>query len=184
MADRGQAGLDEAPLAFWRVQLLIGVVLYSLGSLGVLLYLLATPNGPHRGALTVINAASFVAAIIIFWWLGLRLVRTHWRLTFFCTWTVFTLAVISSAAHLDGGVQSPLTSLLVLPVLFAGLAYPPAAVAALTTLADSLFVALVATGPSRSDRRMPSSAWPSWPPVCWPSPVRPTGACRIAGWRS
>jgi diguanylate cyclase (GGDEF)-like protein len=62
--------------------------------------------------------------------------------------------VIAAAAGLDGGVQSPVTGMLVLPVLFAALVYPLSTVIALAVLAELFYVTVATTGgfvsPSRA----------------------------------
>ena len=82
-----------------------------------------------------LGLVSIVAWIVVFWWVGIRLVDTHWRTPFFASWTVSTLGFIAVGAILDGGTKSPTSFMLVLPLLFAGLAYPPRTVSSLTVVA-------------------------------------------------
>jgi diguanylate cyclase (GGDEF)-like protein len=97
-----------------------------------LAYVLATPNGPHRGALVVLDILSMASWVGIFWWVGIRLVATKWRTPFFSSWTISSLGFIVVGTLLDGGTHSPMSYFLVLPLLFAGLAYPPRTVVTLT----------------------------------------------------
>ena len=108
---------------FWRSYVHIGVLTYSLGALVVLAYSLATPNGPHRLALLVLSCLSLLASIGPFRLLGLRLVTTKWSKAFFTSWAAMTFVFIAVGAVLDGGVRSPICYFLILPMLFAGLAY-------------------------------------------------------------
>lgn len=108
---------------FWRRYVHIGVLTYSLGALVVLGYALATPHGRHRAALVVLSCLSLVASIGPFRILGLRLVATRWSTLFFTAWAALTFGFIAVGAVLDGGVGSPVCYFLVLPMLFAGLAY-------------------------------------------------------------
>lgn len=133
MATRhGPRPVDELQADFWRRYVHVGVVTYGLGGLAALGYVLATPHGPHRGALLVLDAVSVGASISVFWWLGLRLSPTRWRTPFFSSWTVTTFTFIGVGIALDGGTSSPMSYFLVLPLLFAGLAYSARAVATMT----------------------------------------------------
>lgn len=127
---------DEAEphSAFWRRHVTIGVLLQSLGALGVLTYVLATPTTPHRADLIVLDLASLTGGLTVTWWLGLRMVTTKLRESFFFGWSVSTILFVAAAAALDGGTKSPLSYLLVLPLLFAGLAYEPKVVILLAAL--------------------------------------------------
>ena len=113
---------QEPQAAFWRRHVRIGVSLYALGALGVIVYALATPGGRNRPALLVIDVVSLAASLTVFRWVGLRLVTTRWREQFFFGWSIVTVVFIGSAAALDGGTHSPLSYLLVLPLMFAALA--------------------------------------------------------------
>lgn len=94
---------------------------------------------------------SIVAWIVVFWWVGIRLVDTRWRTPFFATWTVSTMTFIAIGAILDGGTKSPTSFMLVLPLLFAGLAYPPRTVSTLTVVA---VVAALCVGLVPAERRL------------------------------
>jgi diguanylate cyclase (GGDEF)-like protein len=142
---RDGSGDAEPQLAFWRMHVHIGVALYGFGAVSVFLYALATPDHPHRAALEILDLAGLALSVTVLWRLGLRLVATRWRDTFFGAWSAWTILFIAVGAILDGGSRSPLAYLLVLPLLFAGLAYPPGTVGA---LAATALVAAVAVGAS------------------------------------
>jgi diguanylate cyclase (GGDEF)-like protein len=116
--------------SFGRSYVHIGVLSYSLGAFAVVLYASATP-GPHRRTMVILGLASFAASIGPFHWLGLRLVSTGWARAFFMSWAACTFAFIGVGAVLDGGVSSPISYFLVLPMLFAGLAYSSGTVSVL-----------------------------------------------------
>jgi diguanylate cyclase (GGDEF)-like protein len=63
-------------------------------------------------------------------------------------WSLATLSVIASGVGLDGGSSSPLGVLLVIPVLFGALVYPPLDVGLLAFSAEIAFVLLVVLEPS------------------------------------
>ncbi|MGA3221701.1 MAG: hypothetical protein ABSE77_21985, partial [Acidimicrobiales bacterium] len=114
------AGSEES---LWRRHLYMGVFSFLLGGLLLLGYLAATPHGPHRGALIVVDVAAVVVWLGVAWPLGARLLQTRWQELFFFLWSVATVVVIAVPVGIDGGAESPLSVLLVLPVLFAGLLY-------------------------------------------------------------
>jgi diguanylate cyclase (GGDEF)-like protein len=66
--------------------------------------------------------------------------------SFFFIWSVTTLALIAVTAGLDGGAQSPVTSLLVLPVLYAALVYPLSPVIGLAMIAEVFYLIIAVTG--------------------------------------
>jgi diguanylate cyclase (GGDEF)-like protein len=107
---------------FWRSYVYVGVLTYSMGAAAVLGYSLATP-GPHQGVMVALSGLSLLASVGPFRLLGLRLVETRWSKSFFTSWAAFTFLFIGLGAVLDGGVRSPVSYFLILPMLFAGLAY-------------------------------------------------------------
>ncbi len=78
-----------------------------------------------------------------------RVVASPVREVLFLTWSVLTIASISVMAALDGGAMSPLTFALLLPVVFASLAYRPAHVLLVAVLAEAAFASLGLVGPAR-----------------------------------
>ena len=107
---------------FWRSYVYIGVLTYSMGAAAVLGYALATP-GSHQSVMVILSGLSLLASVGPFRLLGLRLVETRWSMMFFTSWAAFTFLFIALGAVLDGGVRSPVSYFLILPMLFAGLAY-------------------------------------------------------------
>ena len=65
--------------------------------------------------------------------------RRNGAVPFFFVWSVTTLALIAAAAGLDDGVESPVTGMLVLPVLFAALVYPLTTVVVLALVAEVFY---------------------------------------------
>ena len=85
-----------------------------------------TTVGPHRVALVILSGLSLIASMAGFRVLGLRLVETQWSKLFFSSWAACTFVFVAVGAVLDGGVRSPISYFLILPMLFAGLAYSAA----------------------------------------------------------
>jgi diguanylate cyclase (GGDEF)-like protein len=125
----------EPQAAFWRRHVRIGVALHTLGALAVLAYAIGLPRSDDRTALLILDIVSLVVSATVTRSVGIRLVTTDKRESFFFFWSASTLAFIAAAAALDGGTHSPLAFLLVLPMLFAGLAYTPGVVAGVAIFA-------------------------------------------------
>jgi len=132
--------------AFWRLHLFVGIGAFTLGALLLLIYLRLTPHGPHRVLLTGLALGSVLVWLTVFAPLGVRAIASRRRDAFFFVWSATTLALIASVAALDGGEKSPLSILLVLPILFSGLVYPPRQVGVLAVLSVVFFTIVVATG--------------------------------------
>ena len=75
---------------------------------------------------------------------------TRWSKTFFTWWAVSTFAFIAVGAVLDGGVRSPISYFLVLPMLFAGLAYSAGTVSLLGAVGVVMALVIGVLTPARS----------------------------------
>jgi diguanylate cyclase (GGDEF)-like protein len=131
---------------FWLRHLRLGLVLYVLGVVVALVYLaVGDPLRPGPSVVIAIVALSFMGLV------GLlpheRIVRSRFRPHFFYAFSGSAVALVLSAAAIDGGANSPMTSLLVLASLYAALAYPPAAVVAVAASCGTGYVALAVLGP-------------------------------------
>ena len=144
----------EWEYSLWRRHLFMGIGSFTLGAALLLGYLMLTPHGPHRGWLIAIDIAGAALWLGVFAPIGRRVLQTRWRIPFFFVWSITTLVLIATAAGLDGGIESPITSLLVLPVLFAALVYPLTTVIALAVVEDIFYVIVALTGPIVSPSRV------------------------------
>ncbi len=140
--------------ALWRRHLFMGIGSFTLGAVLLFGYLILTPNGPHRGVLFAVDASGIACWLGLFIPLGISALKTKRRETFFFIWSVTTLVFIAVGAWLDGGIESPISALLVLPVLFGALTYALATVIALAAVADAFFVVVALTGPIASAPRV------------------------------
>ena len=140
---------------FWRSYVYIGVLTYSMGATAVLVYSLAM-SGPHRRRWWSLSGLSLLASVGPFRLLGLRLVETRWSKLFFTSWAAFTFVFIAVGAVLDGGVRSPISYFLILPMLFAGLAYSAGTV---TFLAGFGVVTSLVVGLLTPDRSWSTTAF-------------------------
>jgi diguanylate cyclase (GGDEF)-like protein len=138
---------QDLQLALAHVRLGIRLT-YSVATAGIA-YALVAPDAVHPHAL----AALFAGAILIGAFvsrLELRpLLTSRWREPFWVAWSSSYLVVICAASILDGGVQSPLAALFVVPVVYAALAYELASVWVVSGIGLALYaVVAVPTTPS------------------------------------
>ena len=88
------------------------------------LYFVETWDKPGRLALTLVIVTAFVASVAISLLPMERMLRGPLREPFFLAWSSSLIVLIAIACLLDGGTESPLTSLFFLPLAFAALSYP------------------------------------------------------------
>jgi diguanylate cyclase (GGDEF)-like protein/PAS domain S-box-containing protein len=145
-AEPADARRDDAP--FWHATVALGFAILTAESLVVVSYLLATPRGEHRFALELV-ASGAAAAGIIGAGLAPSIARHRSRVQLMVTFTIASALLLSVCGLLDGGVESPLMYLGILPVMYAGLLLPPQAVhwCGAATLASFVIVGLVLGDP-------------------------------------
>jgi hypothetical protein len=107
-------------------------------------YLLATPEGPHRLALSVIPLLAAFDGLLVAILVRERAVRTERRHNLLvAAWNVLHSATAIAACLLDGGITSPFTAIFFISVAFAAASLPPRPVA-LIALADVIGLTVVA----------------------------------------
>jgi diguanylate cyclase (GGDEF)-like protein len=97
------------------------------GGLACAAYYVLTPNGPNRGALWSLLAASLVAAA-----LAVSLPWSRWfgrNVPVLQSWAAVQTIIVALAAGLDGGIASPIAVLLFLPLSIGAMAFHPLEVA-------------------------------------------------------
>lgn len=130
---------EESLLAsFWSAYLRIGFGIVALMAAAVLVYLHVTPNELHRSALYGIATGTAIVAGASLVLVG-RFAEKPWRAQFSLASALVSGLVLTVFCSLDGGVDSPVTFLLVLPVLNAAVALPAWAV---TSCVAATFVEL------------------------------------------
>jgi diguanylate cyclase (GGDEF)-like protein len=103
----------------------VAVALSLAAAVGVQAYALATWDRPSRALLSILVAIAIVIVLSIVVAPTERIVRSRWREHFFAGWSIALVTLIAIGAGLDGGPESPLVILFVLPLIFAALSYPP-----------------------------------------------------------
>lgn len=147
---RGRSTRDPES-RFWFAFLDLGFAVLIAESVMTEVYVATTPDGPHRTALAVIAAASGLAGaanIAAVRWIS----RQSWRHPYSVIWTLIAGATVAVSIWLDGGLSSPLLLLLLLPVMYAGLAFSPRAVV-ICTIASLAELGLLAMTDLGSDER-------------------------------
>ncbi|MGY1672446.1 GGDEF domain-containing protein [Geodermatophilus sp. SYSU D00710] len=132
---------------FWVRHVQTGVLLSEVAGLASLAYTLLTPTAGHRHPVLLVLASSVVLGVPLLLLLPLRSMVYDLRGgLFFYTWSAAVTAVVTVAARIDGGAESPLWVLYFLNLVFMAVAYPPAGVL-LTGIATTTCYALVVAGP-------------------------------------
>jgi diguanylate cyclase (GGDEF)-like protein len=124
-----RSSADTLNGGFWLLQARVALFVMLAESAIVMGYLAATPHGVHRFAIWIIASSCDALGIVsLFVVVPMQASRT-WRIRFSLAWSVATCIVTALVTALDGSVSSPLRSLFVVPVAFAGLMFPPVSVA-------------------------------------------------------
>jgi diguanylate cyclase (GGDEF)-like protein len=102
-----------------------GFVMTILGGSSVLGYVGATWERPGRLVLLVISLLAFASAALFVTPLVKRLLHTRWAAHLWLGWSIGLIAATAVGVWVDGGAGSPLVTMFLLPLMFAGLSYPP-----------------------------------------------------------
>jgi hypothetical protein len=84
---------------------------------------------PHPAWIVALSGAGLLATIAVSLLPAARIVRSRWCEPFFLTWSGGDLVLIAGLVAADGGHPSTLRAIFFLPLIFAGLSYPPASAA-------------------------------------------------------
>jgi len=143
VTQRGE-GREDLEVVFWLSHLRVGFGVFIGEAVAIILYLRASPDGLNRGALTAIAVSSvFIGGLSLF---GLRkIAQQPWRHGFSLSWSLGAGWALAACVRLDGGLKSPLTYLVLFPVIYAALAFRPRAVVACGVSALLQVVAIRAT---------------------------------------
>ena len=121
----------------------VGIWLTVIVCLGGGAYALHTWSGPHRDLIIAATVLGLLSVPVLLALPGERIVRSRYADLFFIGWSVSDILLVAAIAGLDGGSTSPYVLLLVLPFLFAALAYTPRAIA-VVGLVDIVALAVLA----------------------------------------
>lgn len=151
-------GLDEpAPTSqdrFWHAHIALGFAILAGEAAAAVGYFVATPQGPSRPTLQVIGAVVAGCAVLGLL-LSRRLSRSSRREQLVAVNALASTTALAVCAHLDGGLESPLLYLSVLPVIFLALVASPKIV----SVSGAAAIASVAVvGLSDPDIRIPQES--------------------------
>ena len=134
----------EAQTEFWTSYIRLGFLILVAESICTLGYFAATPSGPNRGLLVPFAALVAVGAVV-----GTRTVERvscePWRISYSSVCSVAAGVVLAVCICLDRGLDSPLLSFLILPVVFAAVGLPLRAVVACGAAATAELLTIALT---------------------------------------
>jgi diguanylate cyclase (GGDEF)-like protein len=135
---------DDDRAAYWVRHVRHGVVLTELAAVAALAYILVAPHGAGPYPLLLVLAAVVVLAAPALLRLPLaEMMRDRRGPLFFYGWSITVTLVVSVAARIDGGADSPLYTLLFITLGFMAAAYPPYGVALIGSLMTVSYVVVV-----------------------------------------
>jgi len=108
---------------FWSRFLQVGLIVLVGETLATLVYCFLTPHGAHRIPIIWIVSVTLIAVIVAAPFID-RIASSAQRTRFAFIWTLIAGVIATLSAHLDGGVNSPLIFMLILPIASAGIALP------------------------------------------------------------
>ena len=130
--------------AYWLSHMRVGFGVFVGESLAVLAYLLASPKGANSGVLIGIALSGACVGSLSFLVLD-PIARRPWRAGFSLAWSLGAGWLLALCVHLDGGLDSPLLFLVLIPVIYAALGYRPAGVVACAVSSFAELIAISAT---------------------------------------
>lgn len=113
----------------------------------ITVYLAATPDRPNRPTLWILVAVATTITAIVSVLPWQRLAERGLALRLMVVWSAALIPLLVLLASLDGGVDSPMTLLLVLPLVFSAMSYPVRATVGLGAATLVGHLVIVATSP-------------------------------------
>ena len=121
---------DDERVEYWVRHVRTGVLLTELSGLAALFYLVLAPTTGRAQPVLFWIAGAVVAGAPLLLALPLRqMVRDLRGCLLFYAWSLATTVVVGVAARIDGGGESPLSTMLFITLAFMAVAYPPTGVA-------------------------------------------------------
>ncbi|WP_423820629.1 GGDEF domain-containing protein [Salinisphaera sp. SPP-AMP-43] len=142
------AGEAERRYRFWMGMLYAALGGYALGSAAIFSYIALTWSQSNRVAMVGVISAALLTAITVFI-RRRRLVRSPHRGRLFAACDAATFALIVVLCVLDSGINSPMTYLYILPMLYLGIGFSLEAVLAsgFIGLLGCVLLIMLNTGP-------------------------------------
>jgi diguanylate cyclase (GGDEF)-like protein len=116
--------VEDFETHFWLRTVQVGGWVTLLMGVAGMSYALAFADSHHQLALCLLIAATIALGIVALWAVPWRrVIASRWREPVLLGWSLLSVGLIVAIAALDRGADSPLTLALVLPAVFASLAY-------------------------------------------------------------
>jgi diguanylate cyclase (GGDEF)-like protein len=128
--------IDPSEVQFRRDTISAGSRLSYLIFAAGLIYSIATWDDANRELMAGLFVAMALGGLVLSGLPLERIVRGRLREPVFLAWSIFSVGLTAGIVAADGGVDSPLTVLFLLPVVFAALSYPLASVAAIGAISE------------------------------------------------
>lgn len=123
----------------------LGAEVVAIAALNALVYFASTPDAPRRSLLVALCGVALLVAVVAA--IGTaRLVGGRWEMRWFVGFSAAVLIIIGAGAAADGGSSSPISVLLILPVVYASIAYPLAVVRWIAGIAQVTMLGLMVIG--------------------------------------
>jgi len=133
---------DSSETRFWLSTVAVGGWVTMLMVLAGCVYALWFAES-HQLALGALVGLTGVSGVVALWAVPWRRVVAAGQMeTVLLAWSLLTIGAVTASAALDGGASSPLILALVLPAIFASLAYSLVRVAAIAAIAELAFLGL------------------------------------------
>jgi diguanylate cyclase (GGDEF)-like protein len=145
MGERARAGAGDVAdpeiqtrLASVKVGLWLSVIVCTGGAI----YAATNWGDPNRILILAVLGLGLLSVPLVWALPHERILQSRYAELFFAGWSIADIVLIASVAGLDGGSHSAYMLLLVLPVLFAALSYPPRTIAAVAIAGVGAFFAV------------------------------------------
>ncbi len=135
-------GVSEQEIQHRLSTVKVGLWLTVIGCTGAAAYAASRWGEPNSALILVTLGIGLFSVPLILVLPHERIVRSRHSELFFVGWSIADIVLIATIAGLDGGSQSAYMLLLVLPVLFAALCYPPRTIAAVVIAGLTAFFAV------------------------------------------
>ena len=146
---RSEPELEPSEIRRRMRSIAAGVWLTALAVALVATYVALTWDRPYRSALVAVMVGVVMGSGALWLLPRERIVRGRRWIWFFLAWSAADIGVVLALAALDGGAESPLALVLVLPLIFAATFYPMRPIVAVGVVTVAAYLALAIAG--RSD---------------------------------
>jgi diguanylate cyclase (GGDEF)-like protein len=135
--------VEDFETRFWLRTVQVGGWVTLLMGAAAMAYALAFADSDHELALCLVILLTVAIGAVALWIVPWgRVIASRWREAVLLGWSLLSLALVVAIAALDHGADSPLTLALVLPAVFASLAYSLRRVLLVGAVAVGGFLAL------------------------------------------